>query len=157
MSQPAQAWLSPRRKRALLLLAAGALLLAAGLFVKNAFRSNLVFFVTPSELHGQAATPPRPGQVLRVGGLVQAGSIQRQGGALELRFALVDAGHALPVLYRGVLPDLFAEGKGAIAQGQLDAGGTLIATEVLAKHDENYMPPEVHAAMKKGETGGARP
>jgi cytochrome c-type biogenesis protein CcmE len=88
---------------------------------------------------------------------VQAGSIERQQGALELRFALADAGHALPVRYRGVLPDLFAEGKGAIAQGTLDASGTLIASEVLAKHDENYMPPEVHEAMKKGEPTGARP
>ena len=156
MNTPARPRLSPRRKRALLLLGAGALLAAGGLFVKNAFRSNLVFFVTPSELRSQGGAH-RPDQILRVGGLVQAGSVQRQEGSLQLRFALADASHVLPVTYHGVLPDLFAEGKGAIAQGQLDAHGTLVATEVLAKHDENYMPPGAHEAMKKGQTpsGGA--
>jgi cytochrome c-type biogenesis protein CcmE len=133
--------LTPRRKRLLLLLAVGALLLAAGAFVKQAFRSNLVFYVTPGEL---ATSNARAKEVLRVGGLVQPGSLQRAAsGVLDVRFTLADGESSVPVVYRGVLPDLFTEGKGAIAQGKLDASGTLVATEVLAKHDENYMPPKV--------------
>jgi cytochrome c-type biogenesis protein CcmE len=146
--------LSPRRKRLLLLLASAALLLAAGAFVKQAFRSNLVFFVTPSDV---AAGQANGRGALRVGGLVQAGSLMRndasgqtagQTAGLELHFKLSDAGHALPVVYRGVLPDLFAEGKGAIAQGHLDQHGTLQASEVLAKHDENYVPAEMQDGRK---------
>ena len=140
--------LSPRRKRLLIVLASAALLLAAGAFVKQAFRSNLVFFVTPSEVAaGQAAGRA----ALRVGGLVEAGSIRRadsKSGGLALHFSLSDAGHVLPVVYRGVLPDLFAEGKGAIAQGSLDQQGVLQATEVLAKHDENYVPAEMQKGRK---------
>uniref|UniRef100_UPI003341FC37 cytochrome c maturation protein CcmE n=1 Tax=Castellaniella defragrans TaxID=75697 RepID=UPI003341FC37 len=134
--------LTTRRKRLLLLLVAGALLVAAGLFVKQAFRSNLMFYVTPSEL---AAGSARARETLRVGGMVQVGSLQRGGdGAQAVRFVLVDGESTLPVVYhRGVLPDLFAEGKGAIVQGRLDDSGTLVATEVLAKHDENYAPPNM--------------
>jgi cytochrome c-type biogenesis protein CcmE len=134
--------LTPRRKRLLLLLSAGVLLLAAGGFVKQAFRSNLVFYVTPSEL---ATGDARAKEVLRVGGMVQPGSVRRAAdGGLDVRFNLADGDKRVPVVYRGALPDLFAEGKGAIAQGKLDASGTLVATEVLAKHDENYTPPNVH-------------
>lgn len=140
---------APRRQRLALLIIAGALLVAAGVFVERAFRSNLVFFVTPGEL---AAGEARGRDMLRVGGLVQSGSIQRAPAALEVRFVLVDAVHAVPVVYRGVLPDLFAEGKGAIAQGRIDASGTLVATEVLSKHDENYLPAPVHEALKRGES-----
>jgi len=136
------ALLTPRRKRLLLLLAVLVLLLAAGAFVKQAFRSNLVFYVTPSELAKGGA---RAKETLRVGGLVQPGSLQRATtGTLDVRFILTDGNSRVPVMYHGVLPDLFSEGKGAIAQGKLDASGTLIATEVLAKHDENYVPPKVH-------------
>ncbi|MCL2656508.1 MAG: cytochrome c maturation protein CcmE [Betaproteobacteria bacterium] len=142
--------MTPRRKRLILLLLAGALLVAAGLFVKQAFRSNLVFFVTPGELATDGAA--RSKELLRVGGLVQPGSVHRAAdGGLEVRFTLADATSAVPVVYRGVLPDLFVEGKGAIAQGKLDDSGTLIATEVLAKHDENYMPPKVQEALKGGQ------
>lgn len=142
--------LTPRRKRLLLLLAAGALLVVGGVFVKQAFRSNLMFYVTPSDL---AAGDARAKETLRVGGLVQPGSLQRAAaGSLDVRFTLVDGKSRVPVTYRGVLPDLFAEGKGAIAQGKLDASGTLVATEVLAKHDENYMPPKTqHVAMQQGQ------
>jgi cytochrome c-type biogenesis protein CcmE len=141
------ALLTPRRKRLLLILAAAALLLAAGAFVKQAFRSNLVFYVTPNELK---PNDPRAKETLRVGGLVQPGSLQRS--ATEVRFALVDGDGRVPViLHKPVLPDLFAEGKGAIATGKLDASGTLIATEVLAKHDENYTPPNV---QHPGQPGG---
>jgi len=134
--------LTPRRKRLLLLLASGALLVAAGVFfVYPIFRSNLAFYVTPGEL---ATSSTRAKEVLRVGGLVQPGSLQRAAnGALNVRFTLTDGESSVPVVYHGVLPDLFTEGKGAIAQGKLDASGTLVATEVLAKHDENYMPPNV--------------
>jgi cytochrome c-type biogenesis protein CcmE len=135
--------LTPRRKRLLLLLAAGVLLAAAGVFVKQAFRGNLVFYVTPSEL---AAGDARAKETLRVGGLVQPGSLQRAAGAdgaLQVRFALVDGKARVPVIYHGALPDLFAQGRGAIAQGKLDASGTLVATQVLARHDENYTPPNI--------------
>jgi len=133
--------LTPRRKRLLLVLAVAVLLLAAGAFVKQAFRSNLVFYVTPAEL---TAGDARARETLRVGGLVQPGSLQRPtAGALDVHFTLMDGEGRVPVVYHGVLPDLFMEGKGAIAQGKLDASGTLVATEVLAKHDENYMPPKV--------------
>jgi cytochrome c-type biogenesis protein CcmE len=141
--------MSTRRQRRGLLVG-GALLLAglAVALVMNAFRSNLVFFVTPTQIaRGEAATR----EALRVGGLVQAGSVQRDDGSLAVRFVLTDQAHSVPVRYAGVLPDLFAAGKGAIAQGRLDADGTLVATEVLAKHDENYMPPEVHDAMKQAQ------
>jgi len=144
--------LTPRRKRLLLLLAVGVLLVAAGVFVKQAFRSNLVFFVTPGEL---AAGDARTREVLRVGGLVQPGSLRRAANdALDVHFTLIDAKSSVPVAYRGALPDLFAEGKGAIAQGKLDASGTLVATEVLAKHDENYMPPNVQEAVHPGRAKG---
>lgn len=147
--------LSPRQKRLLIVLASAALLLAAGAFVKQAFRSNLVFFVTPSEVAAGQATGRG---ALRVGGLVEAGSIRRATGqseSLELHFRLSDGGHVLPVVYRGVLPDLFAEGKGAIAQGSLDQHGILQATEVLAKHDENYVPAEMQNGRKAGTQGRA--
>jgi cytochrome c-type biogenesis protein CcmE len=140
-----------------LLLVAGVLLLAAGAFVKQAFRSNLVFYVTPGDL---AKGDARAKETLRVGGLVQPGSLQRSAsGGLDVRFTLTDGNnHGVPVVYHGVLPDLFAEGKGAIAQGKLDAAGTLVATEVLAKHDENYTPPNVHPqAMGQSQSPQAAP
>ncbi|MDR2852423.1 MAG: cytochrome c maturation protein CcmE [Burkholderiaceae bacterium] len=134
--------MTPRRKRLLLLLSALVLLVAAGVFVKQAFRSNLVFYVTPTEL---AAGGARTKETLRVGGMVQPGSLQRPvTDTLDVHFVLADGSSRVPVAYRGVLPDLFAEGKGAIAQGKLDASGTLVASQVLAKHDENYVPPKVH-------------
>ncbi len=142
--------LTARRKRLFLLLAVGVLLVAAGLFVKQAFRSNLVFYMTPVELSGKRVDPK---DVLRVGGFVIPGSIQRTSGdGLEVRFSLGDASAVVPVIFRGVLPDLFSEGKGAIAQGRVDASGTLIATEVLAKHDENYVPPALHGEPKNSGT-----
>jgi cytochrome c-type biogenesis protein CcmE len=141
--------LTPRRKRLLLLLVAGALLAAAGFFVNRAFQSNLMFYLTPAEI---AAGGPRTTGTLRVGGMVGAGSVQRVApGSLDVRFTLVDGDSQVPVAYHGVLPDLFSEGKGAIAQGKLDASGTLQATEVLAKHDENYMPPKAHPPTEGGK------
>ncbi|HSI48602.1 MAG TPA: cytochrome c maturation protein CcmE [Ideonella sp.] len=116
-----------------LLLAGAAVALAL-----SAFKQNLVFYLTPSEL---AAKPQSTDVALRIGGYVQPGSLQREADSLAVRFVLADAGHTLAVHYRGVLPDLFAEGKGAIVQGRLAADGSLQAQDVLAKHDENYTPP----------------
>jgi len=120
-----------------LLLVCGALF-----FVLNAFQSNLVFFFTPTQV--AAGEAPKEGH-FRVGGLVKAGSIQRDGMAVS--FVVTDTQREVPVRYVGLLPDLFKEGKGVVAQGRLDAGQMFVASEVLAKHDENYMPPEAQHAL----------
>jgi cytochrome c-type biogenesis protein CcmE len=134
-----------RRGRRLVLigLALGVLGLAAALAL-SALRDSIVFFVTPSEL---AAKSAEPGRRLRIGGLVEAGSIARDG--LENRFAVTDGANSLQVTYRGVLPDLFREKQGVVAEGILDASGVFRADTVLAKHDENYMPREVVDGLKK--------
>ena len=121
----------------------GLLLLCGALFfVLNAFQSNLVFFFTPTQV--AAGEAPKEGH-FRVGGLVKAGSIQRDGMAVA--FVVTDTQREVPVRYVGLLPDLFKEGKGVVAQGRLDAGQLFVASEVLAKHDENYMPPEAQHAL----------
>jgi len=114
--------------------------------VLNAFQSNLVFFFTPSQVASNEAPRDRS---FRVGGLVEAGSVVREKDALTVRFKVTDTAKTIPVVYTGILPDLFREGKGVVAQGKLGADGTFKATEVLAKHDENYMPPEAADALKK--------
>ncbi|MDR7272622.1 cytochrome c-type biogenesis protein CcmE [Pelomonas saccharophila] len=135
--------MKPRHFRLFGLLAMLALFALAGGLVLKAFRQNLVFFVTPSEIaRGEAPAGAR----FRLGGLVQAGSVQRDGS--NLSFTITDGAQAVKVSYRGPLPDLFREGKGVVAQGRL-AGLGFVADEVLAKHDENYMPPEATAAMKQ--------
>ncbi len=118
------------------------LLCGAAYFVLNAFQSNLVFFFTPTQV--AAGEAPKDGH-FRVGGLVKAGSIQRDGMAVE--FVVTDTRREVPVRYVGLLPDLFKEGKGVVAQGRLDEGRLFVASEVLAKHDENYMPPEAQHAL----------
>jgi cytochrome c-type biogenesis protein CcmE len=121
----------------------GLLLLCGALFfVLNAFQSNLVFFFTPTQV--AAGEAPKDGH-FRVGGLVKAGSIQRDGMAVA--FVVTDTQREVPVRYVGLLPDLFKEGKGVVAQGRLDGGQMFVASEVLAKHDENYMPPEAQHAL----------
>ncbi len=144
--------MKPRSRRLLVVLLVLALAGVAVFLNARALRSNLVFFLTPGQvLDGEAA-----GKVnLRLGGLVQTGSLQRDGD--RVRFVLADARHSIPVVYRGILPDLFSEGKGAIAQGKLDPRGELQASEVLAKHDENYMPPEVQKALDGGGHPAAKP
>lgn len=127
-------------------LALGAIGIAATL-VLNAFRSNLVFFFTPSQV---AAHEAPQGRSFRVGGLVVAGSLQRDG--LNVSFKVTDTAQTMPVRFSGILPDLFKEGKGVVAQGQLSADGVFVAREVLAKHDENYMPPEAAEALKRVKT-----
>lgn len=136
--------MKPRSRRLLVVLLVLVLAGVAVFLTTRALRSNLVFFLTPGQvLDGEAA-----GKVnLRLGGLVQTGSLQRDGE--QVRFVLVDARHSIPVVYHGILPDLFSEGKGAIAQGKLDQSGALQATEVLAKHDEKYVPRDVAEAMAK--------
>jgi cytochrome c-type biogenesis protein CcmE len=120
-----------------LLLVCGALF-----FVLNAFQSNLVFFFTPTQV--AAGEAPKEGH-FRVGGLVKAGSVQRDGMAVS--FVVTDTQREVPVRYVGLLPDLFKEGKGVVAQGRLDSSRLFVASEVLAKHDENYMPPEAQHAL----------
>ena len=132
------------------LIAAGlaAVGLAAAL-VLNAFRSNMVFFFTPSQI---AAHEAPAGRGLRVGGLVVAGSVKREG--VTVHFTVTDTAKSIPVVFTGILPDLFKEGKGVVAQGELDANGVFQASEVLAKHDENYMPPEAAEALKRAQASG---
>ena len=117
---------------------------AAGL-VLNAFQSNLVFFYSPSQVVAKEAPV---GRTFRIGGMVQEGSVKRNG--TEVQFAVTDTAQTMQVKYVGILPDLFKEGKGVVAQGQVGADGLFVAREVLAKHDENYMPPEAAEALKRG-------
>ena len=112
--------------------------------ILNAFRSYLVFFYSPTQI---AAGEAPKGKTFRVGGMVKNGSLQRQPDGVTMRFVITDLETELPVAYRGILPDLFKEGKGAVAQGKLDDIGVFVASEVLAKHDENYMPPEAAQAI----------
>ena len=143
-----------RRHRRFAWIAAGvaALAVAAGL-VLNAFQSNLVFFFTPTQVAANEAPKGRP---FRIGGLVEQGSLTRDTGSLTVRFRVTDTAQTIPVVYTGLLPDLFKEGKGVVAQGTVASDGTFHATEVLAKHDENYMPPEAKAAVDKAQKGMMR-
>ena len=145
--------MTPRKKRFVLIgLGLGALTVAAFL-VLNAFQSNLVFFYTPT----QAANGDVPqGRSFRIGGMVEAGSLTREGDGLTVHFIVTDMAKRVPVTFKGILPDLFKEGKGVVAQGQLASNGAFLASEVLAKHDENYMPPEAADALAKAKTAGAQ-
>ena len=145
--------MKPRQKRFVLIVLGLVTLAVAAALVLNAFQSNLVFFYTPT----QAANGEVPqGRSFRIGGMVEAGSLKREGDGLTVHFIVTDMAKRVPVTYKGILPDLFKEGKGAVAQGQLVAGGTFVASEVLAKHDENYMPPEAADALAKAKTAGAQ-
>ena len=138
--------MKPRHKR-IALVAGGvaALAVAAGL-VLSAFQKNLVFFFTPSQV---AANEAPQGKLFRIGGLVETGSVKRQPDGLTVHFIVTDTAKSIPVVYRGALPDLFREGKGVVAQGRVGPDGVFQASEVLAKHDENYMPPEAAEAVKR--------
>jgi cytochrome c-type biogenesis protein CcmE len=135
-----------RRRRLWILLLAGLGLGSATALTLTAFQDNLVFFHSPSDI---AQKPPKPGQAIRIGGLVEAGSVQRAEGSPDVAFRVTDGAHTLRVTYRGVLPDLFREGQGVVANGALDSAGVFRAREVLARHDETYMPPEVADALKR--------
>ena len=138
--------MKPRTRRALWIAAGVAGLGVATALVLNAFQSNLVFFFTPTQVASNEAPRDR---AFRVGGLVEAGSVERDKDALTVRFRVTDTAKTIPVVFTGILPDLFKEGKGVVAQGRLGPDGTFKASEVLAKHDENYMPPEAAEALKK--------
>jgi cytochrome c-type biogenesis protein CcmE len=142
-----------RKTRRLYLI--GALLLALGTaaaLVLTAFEDNIVFFYTPSDLTERDLPE---GRRFRLGGLVEEGSVSRAADGITITFRITDTDKSVPVSFRGLLPDLFREGQGVVTEGSLDASGTFTATEVLAKHDENYMPKEVADALKeKGQWQG---
>src|SRR6202166_1601102 len=138
--------MKPRHQRFVWIMAGLATLGVASTLVLNAFRSNLVFFFTPTQVTAREAPQGRP---FRIGGLVEAGSLRREPSSLMVRFRVTDTAQTIPVAYTGLLPDLFKEGKGVVAQGTLGPDGVFRASEVLAKHDENYMPPAAADAVKK--------
>ena len=138
--------MKPRHKRLAAIGFGLAALGVAATLVLSAFRENLVFFFTPSQIAAQEA--PR-GKTFRIGGMVEKGSVRRDG--VEVHFLVTDTAKSVPVVYRGALPDLFREGKGVVAQGQLGADGVFRAREVLAKHDENYMPPDAAHAVEQAQ------
>ena len=138
--------MKPRHKRLLAIFGGLVALGAATALVLTAFQDNLVFFFTPSQV---AAKEAPQGRLFRIGGMVEKGSVKRDG--VEVRFVVTDTAKTIPVVYRGSLPDLFREGKGVVAQGTLGADGVFTAREVLAKHDENYMPPEAAHAVEKAQ------
>jgi cytochrome c-type biogenesis protein CcmE len=140
--------MKPRHKKFIAIAAGVAGIgLAAGL-VLSAFEKNLVFFFTPSQV---AAKEAPVGRSFRIGGLVETGSVKREPDGVTVRFTVTDTAQRMPVEFRGPLPDLFKEGKGVVAQGKLTESGMFLASEVLAKHDENYMPPEAAEALKKAQ------
>jgi len=142
--------MKPRSKRALAIVAGLAALGVASALVLNAFQSNLVFFFSPTQVAANEAPRERS---FRIGGLVEQGSLQREPQGLSVRFIVTDLAHRIPVSYTGLLPDLFKEGKGVVAQGRIGADGVFRADQVLAKHDENYMPPEAAQALKNARPG----
>ncbi|MEO8202385.1 MAG: cytochrome c maturation protein CcmE [Betaproteobacteria bacterium] len=140
--------MKPRHKRVAFICAGLAVLAAAAALVLNAFQSNLVFFFSPSQVIAREAPLER---AFRVGGMVETGSVKRQSDGLTVRFNVTDTAQTVPVVFTGILPDLFKEGKGVVAQGRLGADGVFHATDVLAKHDENYMPPEAGHAIEQAQ------
>jgi len=136
----------PRHKRITAIAVGVAALGIAAALVLSAFQRNLVFFFTPSQV---AANEAPQGRTFRIGGMVVRGSLKREG--VNVEFTVTDTAKSMRVTYRGQLPDLFREGKGVVAQGQLGADGMFRASEVLAKHDENYMPPEAADAVKRAQ------
>ena len=142
--------MTPRMKRLAVIVGGVASLSVATALLLNALNSNVAFFFTPTQVFAGEAPTERP---FRVGGLVKEGSIQRR--QMTVSFVITDSARDVPVRYTGILPDLFREGKGAVAQGRLDEQGRFHASEVLAKHDENYMPPEAQHALDEAHKAGA--
>ncbi len=139
-----------RHKRIGFIIAGLASLGIAAALALNAFQDNLVFFFSPSQV---AAKEAPVGRTFRVGGLVQEGTVKRDTDGLTVRFTVTDTAQSIPVVYKGILPDLFKEGKGCVAQGKIAADGVFYADQVLAKHDENYMPPEAGQAIDNAKAG----
>ncbi len=138
--------MKPRTKRALAIGAGLSTLGVAVALVLNAFQNNLVFFFTPTQIDAKEAPRDR---LFRIGGLVETGSVKRDPNGLQVQFVVTDTAKTVPVVYKGLLPDLFQEGKGVVAQGRLGSDGVFRAEQVLARHDENYMPPEAAEALKR--------
>ena len=149
--------MKPRHKRLAIVACALAALAATTALVLNAFEDNLLFFFSPSQVQAREAPADR---AFRIGGLVEPGSVRRQSDGVTVAFVVTDTAKTVPVTYRGILPDLFQEGKGVVARGRLDADGVFRADQVLARHDENYMPPEAAHALeqaKKAQRSLAQP
>jgi cytochrome c-type biogenesis protein CcmE len=138
--------MKPRQKRLALIVGGIAVLGIAAYLILSAFQENLVFFFSPSDV--AAAKAPKE-RAFRIGGLVEPGSVKREG--VLVRFRVTDTVNTIPVVYQGILPDLFKEGKGVVAQGKLASDGSFRASEVLAKHDENYMPPDAAHAVEQAQ------
>ncbi len=143
--------MKPRHKRIAIIVGALVAIGIAAALILNALNSNIALFVTPSEV---AAGKAPTGQAFRIGGMVKEGTVKRDG--LTVNFVITDMAKDIPVAYTGILPDLFKEGKGAVIQGRLDSSGKFIASEVLAKHDENYMPPEAQHALEQAKKNGSK-
>lgn len=133
-----------RHKRIGMIIVGLAGLGIAAYLVANAFRNNLVFFFSPTQVVAKEAPVNR---TFRIGGLVENGTVKRESDGLTVRFTVTDTAASVPVVYKGILPDLFKEGRGCVAQGRIGTDGVFQADEVLAKHDENYMPPEAGQAI----------
>lgn len=144
--------MKPRHKRFVFIaVALAAVGLAVGL-VLYALRGNVNLYFTPTQVFNDKVPKDRS---FRIGGLVKDGSVKREGDGLTTKFVITDMYKDVPVVYKGILPDLFQEGKGVVAQGKMEGGGVMVAQEVLAKHDENYMPPEAADALKKAKVAEA--
>ena len=140
--------MKPRHKRLAIVGCALAALAATTALVLNAFEDNLLFFFSPTQVYAKEAPLDRP---FRIGGLVEAGSVKREADGLTVAFKVTDTAQVVPVTYKGILPDLFQEGKGVVARGRLGPDGIFRADQVLARHDENYMPPEAAHALEQAK------
>jgi len=144
--------MTPRQKRLWFIVAGVVLVGAAVGLVLFALKNNVSLYFTPTQVYNKEAPQ---GRSFRIGGLVEAGSVQREKDGLTVRFSITDTTKTMPVIYKGILPDLFKEGKGVVAQGKLESDNVFHADEVLAKHDENYMPPEAKDAIEKAQRSKA--
>ncbi|MDO9052611.1 MAG: cytochrome c maturation protein CcmE [Gallionella sp.] len=144
--------MKPRQKRFVYIVVALAAVGLAVALVLNALKDNVSLYFTPTQVYNKEAPE---GRSFRIGGLVEEGSVKRENDGLTVNFVITDLHKSLPVVYKGILPDLFKEGKGVVAQGKMEADGLMHADEVLAKHDENYMAPEAADALKKAEVANA--
>lgn len=142
-----------RHKKFAFIAAGVAAIGIATALVLNAFQGNIVFFFSPTQVVAKEAPVDR---AFRLGGMVETGTLRREDDGLTIRFVVTDMANKINVVYKGITPDLFREGKGVVAQGRLSENGTFEAAEVLAKHDENYMPPEVAQALEKGKAATAQ-
>jgi cytochrome c-type biogenesis protein CcmE len=140
--------MKPRQKRLAIIGGGLAALAVTAALVLNAFEDNLLFFFSPTQVYAKEAPLDRP---FRIGGLVEAGSVKREADGLTVAFKVTDTAQVVPVTYKGILPDLFQEGKGVVARGKLGTDGIFRADQVLARHDENYMPPEAAHALEQAK------